>query len=303
MFQKYKTFLMKNRLKLFLVLVFLVCACILLFNLKKINNIKSDINEIIRLADENQIKETTVQHISNMSENYQILPDKILYLSGKKNKGGNLFQTDRKGSDMKKLADDVTSFLEYEDKIYYITQSDSALYRYDPINNKEECLLEKGVEWFTVYETNILIIGGDSVKIYDLKKGTTNVLVEYLPLGYPFCAERVGDYIIICDSNVHLFSLKEKKDVLLLERWALSFDDITVYENKAYIKMQQYTIKNYDDVVLMDDGWNGVWRLDVELYEREKGNMGFEKLSEEQIEDLISSGEIPQSSNIVRGNQ
>ena len=141
-------------------------------------------------------------------------------------------------------------------------------------------------------------MGEESIKFYNLQKEKTETVVDYYPFGYPFYAERIGDYIILCDNNVHLFSIKEKEDTLLLERWALSFDDITVYENKAYIRMQKYFIKNYDDIIFDDESWNGIWCLDIELYEKDKDNTGFEKLSEKQIEDLLNSGEIPQSSSL-----
>lgn len=296
--QTVKTLFKSNRKKILIVVALLVFVGFLLLKVKTNYKMRVDVNEIIDLASVSQINDTTTQHISNMSESYQILPNKILYLSGEQKKGANLCQTDRKGNGFKKIAGDVTSFLEYEGKVYYRISSEHALYRYDSDNDRKECLLEEGVEWFTVYEGNILIMGEESIKFYNLQKETTETVVDYYPFGYPFYAERIGDYIILCDNNVHLFSIKEKEDTLLLERWALSFDDITVYENKVYIRMQKYFIKNYDDIIFDDESWNGIWCLDIELYEKDKDNTGFEKLSEEQIEDLLNSGEIPQSSNL-----
>lgn len=286
MFQILKTIFVNHKKRMLFLLCFLVCGGILLLRLKIDSDMESDLGEIIDLVNENQIEDNTPQHISNMSGRYQVLPNKILFLSGKQNKGKRLFQTDRDGSNVKQLAEDVTFFLEYEGEIYYTIQSDSSLYRYDSVQAKGTCLLEKDVDWFTVYEGKILVIGGESIKTYDLKKGTAEMVAEYLVLGHPFRAERAGDYVIICDNNVHLFSLKEKKDVLLLERQAYSFDDIVVNGNKAYIKMQKYIVKNYDDIFLEDESWNGIWCVDTELYESEKDNMGFSKLTGEQEEEI-----------------
>lgn len=113
---------------------------LLLLKLCTRDSMNSDVKEIINFVNTNKIKDSTTQHISNMKERYQVLPDKILYLSSKQNKGVQLCQIDRKGNNFKELADDVSSFFEYEDKLYYTTQSDSALYRYVSDGDKKDYL-------------------------------------------------------------------------------------------------------------------------------------------------------------------
>lgn len=92
--------------------------------------------------------------------------------------------------DVMQIESDVDAYAEYENVIYYTPHSGSALYKYTPEDDRKECLLKEGVDWFTIYEGNILTVWMDNIMTYDLQTGTIQTLVEPLNLGWPFCAER-----------------------------------------------------------------------------------------------------------------
>ncbi len=72
MIQTIKTLFKSNRKKILIAIVLLVLVGFLLLKVKTNYKMRADVNEIIDLASVSQINDTTMQHISNMSESYQI---------------------------------------------------------------------------------------------------------------------------------------------------------------------------------------------------------------------------------------
>lgn len=141
--------------------------CVAYLGLRKWYNYTPETSWIV----ESEEEDTTERHRQNMQETYQILPDHILFRPNQGEGYHGLVRVNRKGKRRKVILDEVSSFLELDQKIYYqqyqYYSSDEdmlnrkRIYCYDESTEESTVLVEEPdqeIIWFTIYGDQILYV-------------------------------------------------------------------------------------------------------------------------------------------------
>lgn len=224
--------------------------------------------------------DNTNEHLQNMSQNYQVLQDHILYTDVRSETEENkkLYVSDRDGKNAKVILDTVYRFVELDEKIYFSKWGDGELrfqkiYEYDKKTGKTTELEMDDVkiyEFITVQKSKIIVASLNDIYEYDLAEGTVEKILNY-PISTP-CKVFADDsrIIFIQDGNIDLISINERK-VRRIQKGEGCTDNIGAYINGIlYMGADCYSLGGAGGRTPLESSRNGLWKINIDTEEKEK---------------------------------
>lgn len=220
---------------------------------------------------EGEYGDTTKQHMRNLSENYQVLEDYILYLEENKYLEGNiLYKVDKKERKKTKLFENVGCFLEQNYELYYSSFKDSytELSVYNMLTKETKIVLGKKARMEQILfidNQHIFYLNYDE-RIMECKLDGTEKkeYMKYSTTAQPFAVVKGEDTLFFNESGTGiLVSLKDKtvNKYITVDNYS---DNVMVCSgDKVYIAIEAYKMKGYSEKVSVKSKWNGLWKIDM----------------------------------------
>lgn len=239
-----------------------------------------EISDEVRWLADCGTSDNTNEHLQNMSQNYQVLQDHILYTDVRSEMEENkkLYVSDRDGKNAKVVLDTVYRFVELDEKIYFSKWGDGELrfqkiYEYDKKNEKTTELEMDDVkiyEFITVQKSKIIVASLNDIYEYDLAEGTVEKILNY-PMSTP-CKVFADDsrIIFIEDGNIDLIFM-DKKKVRRIQKGEGFTDNIGAYMNGImYMGADCYSLGGVSGRTPFESSQNGLWKMNTVTGEKEK---------------------------------
>lgn len=218
-----------------------------------------------------EYRDTTKQHMGNLTENYQILEDYILYLEESEPFAGNiLYKVDKKENKKTKLFENVACFCQQGDELYYSSFRDSytELSVYNMLTGENRIILDKEARMeqvLAIDDGRIFYLNYDGCIMECKSDGTKREkCMKYSPDTEPFTVVKGGDTLCFYDGfSVTMISLKDKTEKKCIAMDNASDCVMVGAGSKVYVAIGEYKLEGRSEKEPVKSKWNGLWEIDM----------------------------------------